>query len=513
VGDDGEYDLWTGTLSSPASTRLTSMSGAETEPAYSPDASQIAFTSYVTGSKPSVWLVAATGGQPHRLRDAASSPTWTPDGSDVIVEDDSSDDAPLQKVDPSTGAAAPIAGTAGATEPTMSRLGDLAYSDTDGRIAGIPWSGGGVSVLATPTSSQVLAVDPAYDAVGRLFYESFTWTQGTSTVVNADEDTLLTDSLSDYASPAPFHTDVQAPALQLESVPDVERGYVSPYVTTSDHDETPDAALHPLCRVDSGAWQPCSRSLAPHFDVTDGSHTLYVKVTDEAGHSTTTSKTFVSDTTAPTVTMHAPTSAAALGSSAKFSWAATDAVSGVASYDVGVRTATPGTAFTPYRAPTGWAGGSLGTSVSVPVLPGQETCLRVRAVDGTGLASTYSVTCVGQPVDDRSLTASTGWKRGSTSSAWNGTQTTVARKNATLTTKVTATVTRVGVLATTCKGCGKVNVYVGSKRVGTVSLSSTATHYRQLLVLHTFTALTGKVSLHTTSRSAVRVDGLLLRRT
>ncbi len=66
--------------------RLTSTPGAETEPYFSPDGSQIAYTSTVAGNT-DVYVVSAAGGEPKRLTyhpgvDRVRG--WTPDGRRVI---------------------------------------------------------------------------------------------------------------------------------------------------------------------------------------------------------------------------------------------------------------------------------------------------------------------------------------------------------------------------------------------------------------------------------------------
>ena len=57
---------------------------------------------------------------------------------------------------------------------------------------------------------------------------------------------------------------------------------------------------------------------------------------------------------------------------------------------------------------------------------------------------------------------------------------------ATLSTSTSLSVRQVGVIASTCDVCGTLAVYVGSARVGTISLHRTATVERTLLVLPRF---------------------------
>ena len=70
-------DLWIVPRTGGQARRLTSTPGAETEPRFSPDGSQIAYTATVAGNT-DVYVVSAAGGEPKRL-------TWHP-GLAVVDE-------------------------------------------------------------------------------------------------------------------------------------------------------------------------------------------------------------------------------------------------------------------------------------------------------------------------------------------------------------------------------------------------------------------------------------------
>src|SRR5206468_7530870 len=79
-------DLWVVSRSGGPARRLTSTPGAEIDPYFSPDGSQIAYTSTVAGNT-DVYVVPAAGGDPKRLTyhpgiDRVRG--WTPDGRRVI---------------------------------------------------------------------------------------------------------------------------------------------------------------------------------------------------------------------------------------------------------------------------------------------------------------------------------------------------------------------------------------------------------------------------------------------
>jgi tricorn protease len=79
-------DLWIVSRQGGDARRLTSGVGLETEPIFSPDGTQIAFTGEYDGNL-DVYVIPATGGEPRRLtyhpdRDMAVG--WTPDGKNVL---------------------------------------------------------------------------------------------------------------------------------------------------------------------------------------------------------------------------------------------------------------------------------------------------------------------------------------------------------------------------------------------------------------------------------------------
>ena len=77
-----------------------------------------------------------------------------------------------------------------------------------------------------------------------------------------------------------------------------------------------------------------------------------------------------------------------------------------------------------------------------------------------------------------------------------------------------ARVKRVGIVATTCRKCGKVAVLVGGKRIGTINLHATAMHKRVLLMLPKFSRRHADVTLKVRSSGLkVQIDALAVSRT
>ncbi|MGZ4459095.1 MAG: choice-of-anchor D domain-containing protein [Nocardioidaceae bacterium] len=506
-GSNGEYDLWSGTLANPAARQLTSMPGAESDPAFSPDAAQIAFTHVAPDGSRSVWVVPALGGAARLVRAAAADPAWMPDGSHLVMEDRSASDQPLLSVDVTTGASAPLANTEAGSQPAVSRAGAVAYVDAAGRVLEIPAGQAQPQVKATPPYNGVLG-RPAYDDGGKVFYES-TRTDSNGAQVTAGSLNVL---LARVGQPAPVLADLTPPWLDLPGYADTVRGAQSFSVVPHDL-ETPESVLRPRCRLDGAAWQPCAGSQS-FTGLAEGPHLLDVRVADEAGHTASMHLPFTSDTAPPTLTMSGPGRwLNVLAGRPTFSWDGHDSGSGPSFYETRVRTATPTTDYTTYRVPKGYTSTDSYQWLAPRVAVGQEYCVRVRVQDASGLWSAYLTRCAVRPVDDASLAASSGWSRIKVSGLYQGTETTTSRTGATLRTASTVTTRRIGVVASTCPTCGSVGVYVGQRYVGKVSLVSSLRKDLQLLRLPLLPqTVSGRVVLKTLSSRPVRIDGLSLAR-
>ncbi len=80
-------DVWTVSRAGGEATRLTATGAVEAGPFYSPDGERIAFTEHRAGGN-DVYIVAATGGIPHRITwhpDGSTVVGWTPDGTRVLI--------------------------------------------------------------------------------------------------------------------------------------------------------------------------------------------------------------------------------------------------------------------------------------------------------------------------------------------------------------------------------------------------------------------------------------------
>jgi hypothetical protein len=188
----------------------------------------------------------------------------------------------------------------------------------------------------------------------------------------------------------------------------------------------------------------------------------------------------------------------------------------VRSTDVRYRRASAtGTTYTAY---TTWKYNTTSRSAMFTGAAGFRYCFSTRSRDYAGNTSGWSAErCATVPVDERSLTRSptAAWARTSASGWINSTASAATATGARLRTATSVTVRQVGIVAWRGATCGKVDLYIGTTKVGTTSLYKTGTPTRSLILLPRFTTTkTGVVSVRVTSSGkTVKVDGLALTRT
>ena len=215
--------------------------------------------------------------------------------------------------------------------------------------------------------------------------------------------------------------------------------------------------------------------------------------------------TLTPDTTPPALTVTAPP-AVTLTGKAGIGYGAGDA----ATYDVRYRVARYDGLFGAYRYPAGWQG-SAATAVEVTALPGWTYCFSVRARDVSANVSGWSAdSCTAAPLDDRSLTASAGWSRGTSGAYYAGTYTATLTRGATLT-RTGVRARRLALVATRCAACGSVGIYLDGTLVKTVGLYAATTKYRQVTSVDLGSVKAGTVTLKALSGRAY-VDGLAASR-
>lgn len=514
-GADGEYDLYTSRVmdlfgATPTDpVQLTSLPGAEIDPAFSPDGATIAFTHLVDGVS-SVWTVPAAGGDPVQIVDNAADPAWTADGAALVVEDTSGAGQPLLTVPLDGSAAAPIAGTDGGLDPAIRQNGDLAYVDSAGRLVDVPADGTAPTVRAL--SGEAFSM-PAFSSGGHLF-AVVTNGSGFQDPYSVDTQSFVAGASEHLSGATPVLRDYWDPEVGIESLGTQQsRGSQSVVFSASDRDDngdgTPSSELRTECRLDSNTWSACS---SPHrvTGLSDGSHTLRVRAVDEAGNIGTASVTFVSDRTPPSVAFTRPSwkTGLALGplGRANFAWRGTDPNSRVEYTNIAWRTSqlTKKSSWhhEHWHTPQSWH-----TYLS----PGTEACLSVSSVNQVGLSSSSRQRCITRPWDDVALLVGGIWLDRPAKAAYGHSYSYTTVAGSWIGSSV-AKVHRIVVLADTCRGCGSVRVMVGKHHVTTLHLSSTRPRFAVPFQINLKRAYTAGTRLIATSAKQVRIDGLAVAR-
>ena len=116
-----------------------------------------------------------------------------------------------------------------------------------------------------------------------------------------------------------WNVDTTSPSIVVTSEPPSSTNQTSAHLAFTVDD--PNATV--TCQLDSQAAVACAGS----YDVsglTDGSHTVTLVATDQAGNSSTTSRAWMVNTSAPGVTLTTTPSAETRQRSANFAWTVTD---------------------------------------------------------------------------------------------------------------------------------------------------------------------------------------------
>jgi hypothetical protein len=262
------------------------------------------------------------------------------------------------------------------------------------------------------------------------------------------------------------------------------------------------------CSLDGAAFRACT-SPAAVSGLVDGAHRFRVRAIDESGRPdpTPATRTWTVDITPPAVRLGAlPAVRRALGFPVR--WSATDARSGVASYDVRYREATwrgPFTRLIPWQAAT--------TATRAPFggRPGSTYCFSARAVDTLGNRSAWTrENCTALPLDDRELAGGTRWVRRSGDGYYLATYSASSARGAALVRRGVRA-KRLSLLVGMCPRCGTVRVFWNGALIRTLPLTARAIRRSVLVDVASFRRLrTGTLTVRVRSaRKRVEVDGLV----
>jgi len=482
-------------------------------PAVSPDGARVISQRLgYTGSETrdsSLVLVPTIGGAETVVPTSSGlrAPSWTPDGSAVIAELHSG--AGLVKVALGTGARTPLPGTNGGRSPAVSRTGRVAY---------ITRVGGGDEIRLTSLAGGASTRIGLHDGVYELAWDpSGRWLAATGGLYGNPEHTYVYDTAATTPlvrtlpaggrDVAWLDTSSMAPVASL-AAPAWTTRTASLTVDATDSDDAV-GGLRRECRLDTAtAWTACGSTLSLSA-LAPGRHTAYAQVTDPSGNrSAAATRSWSVDAAAPTAALGTVPSVLA-GVAFTLTWTAADSGgSGLASYDARERYAASSGRFGGYVYPAAWQG-LRARSLALRMGPGYQYCFSTRARDVAGNVGAWSAErCTAVALDDRAMSATRGWTRGTSTAYAYGTWSRAARSAVSLS-RGSVQGRRIVLVATTCPTCGSVDVYHAGIRLGRVSLYSAKTAYRQLrwLPLQSVTR-TGTVVVRTTSSKVVYVDGV-----
>jgi hypothetical protein len=510
-------------LGAGAAVALTALPGENTDPAWSPDGRTIAFTNVTSAGARSVWVVPAAGGTPRKVRDGVANPSWDRDGQHLVVEDhragSGSSDGLLRLS--LSGSLRTISGAGLGRDPAVSPDGRflafsvpgasstrkeatlvVRYLDREGQ--GLAWAERRAYTAPSWTVDSRRVIAEVATATGTSQEQRGLGTFAVS--IGGHGDPVVTQEGAELTSPRVGSPAPRALGVHLTSAP--ARTGPAPSVGFGVWQAPTGTAF--TCSLDGAKAQACT-SPWKGTALTTGRHRLVIEAREPSGLRTVTSHVWDVDATPPAVTVTAPPRVT-LGDRASISYRASDA-NGVASYDVRYRVARFDGGFGDWVLPDAWQR-TTATSRSVAVSRGREVCFSVRARDTLGNRSAWSAQrCTSRPLDDRSLTASSGWSRGTGSSFLDGTITSTKRRGVELT-RGEVRANQVLIVATRCASCGTADVFIGSTRVGRLDLSASSTQRQQVIALPVQSkVLTGKLTIRTTSTDrTVAIDGVAFRR-
>lgn len=234
-----------------------------------------------------------------------------------------------------------------------------------------------------------------------------------------------------------------------------------------------------------------------------------VTATNSAGSSSADSALtdVVTDTVPPgSPTMMAPDAARTLALTMDVEWGSGEP--GVTAYDVRHRATTKSADF---GDPVVVLNDSPDRETTFDVAPGATHCFSARAIDQAGNASEWSTErCSAVPLDDRDL-QSQGFTRRTGRAFFAGTISNASKAGSVLAAG-TVRVRDLYIVASRCRGCGKVAISFEGRRVAKIDLAARSTAHQRVIRVGVFSSIrTGKVQIRVLSRNLpVKIDGLLL---
>ena len=266
------------------------------------------------------------------------------------------------------------------------------------------------------------------------------------------------------------------------------------------------------CFID-GQLRPC-RSPIRLTGLTDGSHTIQVEAKSSGGKASTSLVAWSVDGVAPAAKGR-KLRKLVRASDPSFAYAGSDqGGSGLQGYEVRTRRAGRKGKFS--LDPIGLdATADSQSTRRLKVGAGETVCASVRAVDGAGNRSEWSEErCTTRPLDESALRREGRWKRVRSKDLSSGHALLAKGQGAALTTLLGKT-SKVKILASRCRSCGKLAVEVRGHRRKTIDLSKTKKHKSRVIAFNAKwpKKKDGRLRLISLGDGKVQVDGVAVWRT
>jgi hypothetical protein len=213
------------------------------------------------------------------------------------------------------------------------------------------------------------------------------------------------------------------------------------------------------------------------------------------------------DNTNPTASLTQPSKSVTISKTINIAWNANDTGgSGLDDVDLRVKSANFNSGFGAFTQPASLQH-LTGTSKAFTGVPGHSYCFSVRARDNAGNLSAFSgQKCTMIPVDDKPMTASTGWQRKTgQAGAFLGTLSVASQANKTLSLN-SVHARQIGILTKRCSNCGTFTITFNGQ---TFSANSAGSGFVIFTIPATSTVKTSKLVLKViSSGKPVQIDGV-----